>query len=411
MRNRRLVFISHVHEDKEIAQYLAEWIRKTLLGEIDFFVSSDVNSLPPGADWPQKIKAALSDASICLLIISPLSVERRWIYFEAGAAYVRNIPVVPICIGGMKLSDLQPPLSLLQSIELPDNIAPKKLIEMIAKQAGLFCPTNIEELKIPIIQHKIKKNIDKNNIKTSFHEPISRSKARKLIKAAPKEHIDALEEVFFMYNIQHNYGGWYDNPKMLFQNIEKFFTNPKVVPRTQGEIIIQHAKKALLEYKPTRNSSISGFDHVRFIVKTISTHILSVEECIDKFFDFPEEIIVPFLISKYYSEDTISPTKDDILTILDDEEYGHAILSILEDNLKWGPPTIIYMQAARLGRKILNEEFDNWFKRIRGISYSEEIKRYEDKELREKELRSKREELMMLERQLQIKQNIKDKKD
>ncbi len=116
---RPQVFISHIHEDTDFAKAIKNWLDDILLGAISFFVSTDRSSIPLGSEWPKKIKESLEKSEILLVIVSASSISRRWIYFEAGAGYVRGIPVIPICVGELGLNNLPSPLNLLQAIELP----------------------------------------------------------------------------------------------------------------------------------------------------------------------------------------------------------------------------------------------------------------------------------------------------
>jgi hypothetical protein len=130
------VFISHVHEDADFAKAIAAWLESKLMGAVTCFVSSD-DSIPLGHQWSESIQAALNEAVVVLVLFSPTSASRRWIYFEAGAGFGRAIPVVPVCIAGMKLARLEPPLSVLEAIELPDPESERKLLALVARLVGL----------------------------------------------------------------------------------------------------------------------------------------------------------------------------------------------------------------------------------------------------------------------------------
>jgi len=55
--------------------------------------------------------SALNKAHIHIVLASPDSVERKWINFEAGAAHVRGIPIIPLCHSGLTPAQLPVPLS------------------------------------------------------------------------------------------------------------------------------------------------------------------------------------------------------------------------------------------------------------------------------------------------------------
>lgn len=118
MTEKKLVFISHITEESELAQIISNEIKSSFLGLLDTFVSSDGESLPAGGRWLEKIDAALSNSAIQISLCSPQSVKRPWINFEAGASWIRRIPVVPLCHSGLSKSELPVPLSMLQAANL-----------------------------------------------------------------------------------------------------------------------------------------------------------------------------------------------------------------------------------------------------------------------------------------------------
>jgi hypothetical protein len=117
----KLVFISHITEEAELAKLLSDVIKKSYLGMLDTFVSSDGQSIPSGARWLDTIDKALNDSAIQISLCSPQSIKRPWINFEAGASWIRKIPVIPLCHSGLQKGSLPIPLALLQSADI-DNI-------------------------------------------------------------------------------------------------------------------------------------------------------------------------------------------------------------------------------------------------------------------------------------------------
>ena len=146
--SRPQVFLSHVHEDAEFAKMIRAWIESSLLEAVDFFINTDSESLLIGEDWLRRVREALEHSNIMLVIVSPVSIQRPWIHFETGAGYVRDIPVIPLCIDGVKLDSLDLPLRLLQGLELPAKESETRLISRIAEAAGLRPPKDLDELPL-----------------------------------------------------------------------------------------------------------------------------------------------------------------------------------------------------------------------------------------------------------------------
>jgi hypothetical protein len=127
MTSKKLVFISHITEESELAKILSEEIKSSFLGLLDTFVSSDGESLPAGGRWLDSIDAALTNSAIQISLCSPQSIKRPWINFEAGASWIRRIPVVPLCHSGLSKSGLPIPLVMLQGADL-DNAEDLKVV-------------------------------------------------------------------------------------------------------------------------------------------------------------------------------------------------------------------------------------------------------------------------------------------
>jgi hypothetical protein len=126
------VFVSHVSEETEIAKLLKATLEQDFLDLIKVFVSSDTDSIAAGEEWLTSIKRALDYSALLIIMCSPISTERPWINFEAGAAWMRGIPLVPLCHSGLTLRDLRMPLSLRQGAELDNPEGLKRLYKLIA---------------------------------------------------------------------------------------------------------------------------------------------------------------------------------------------------------------------------------------------------------------------------------------
>jgi hypothetical protein len=135
------VFVSHVHEDAEITKRIKDWVEDRLLGAVDVFVSSDGSSIRGGDQWMQRVENALRDSKIVIILCTPSSIKRRWVFFEAGGAFFLGARVIPVCGGGLTRDDLEAPLSFLQAFHLDDSDHLRQLLAEIANYAGLRAPS------------------------------------------------------------------------------------------------------------------------------------------------------------------------------------------------------------------------------------------------------------------------------
>jgi|WetSurMetagenome_2_1015567.scaffolds.fasta_scaffold179536_2 hypothetical protein len=112
------IFVSFIHEEEQGARTLDFFIRRIFGHTIDTFMSSDKNAIYAGEDWMKRIFNELKTTKILISLLSPASVDRPWINFEAGAAWMGNAVVIPICVGGLTIGKLPKPYSSLQAIEM-----------------------------------------------------------------------------------------------------------------------------------------------------------------------------------------------------------------------------------------------------------------------------------------------------
>ncbi len=131
------LFISHISEDAEVAARLKAAIRHDFLELVEAFVSSDGESIRAGEPWLISLGAGLRQADMLLILCSEQSVQRPWVNFEAGAAWMIEKPIVPVCYKGMKPSQLPMPLSTRQGVSLESAEGRRRLHVRIAEAAGV----------------------------------------------------------------------------------------------------------------------------------------------------------------------------------------------------------------------------------------------------------------------------------
>lgn len=135
-----LVFVSHVTAEADVAILLKDLIAAQFLGLMDVFVSSDAQTIAMGQRWLDSITTALKECVIEIIIASPQSVPRPWVNFEAGAAWVRGIPVIPLCHSGVTPSTLPLPLNLLQGAYATDAADLARVFDVLATALGAKTP-------------------------------------------------------------------------------------------------------------------------------------------------------------------------------------------------------------------------------------------------------------------------------
>lgn len=128
----KILFISHIHEDADVAGALKALIEDAFIGSIDVFVSSDPTVILPGDDWRQKIRDNLRLVTDFIILLTPRSLERPWVNFEAGAACGRGTRFIPVCARGLSIAHVVAPLGDPQMITLDTGEHVERLIAAIA---------------------------------------------------------------------------------------------------------------------------------------------------------------------------------------------------------------------------------------------------------------------------------------
>lgn len=88
-RQKTLVFISHDSRDADLAEAFANLLSDVSAGTLKSFRSSDkkgTSGIEFGTEWYQAIMSQLGDATDVVALLTPRSVGRPWILYEAGVA-------------------------------------------------------------------------------------------------------------------------------------------------------------------------------------------------------------------------------------------------------------------------------------------------------------------------------------
>ena len=88
------VFVSHAGSDTWVARQIAEHLRAA--GAKPFL---DEAHVAVGEDFEEKILAALEESQELLVLLTPWSLQRPYVWVEIGAAWIRRIPIVGVLQG------------------------------------------------------------------------------------------------------------------------------------------------------------------------------------------------------------------------------------------------------------------------------------------------------------------------
>ena len=101
MKNEKLVFVSHSGQDA--------WVAKQIAREISSRKATsflDEANIDIGSEFEEHILESLGKADELLVLFTPWSFERPYVWAEIGAAWIRKIPII-IVLYGVSLSEFQ----------------------------------------------------------------------------------------------------------------------------------------------------------------------------------------------------------------------------------------------------------------------------------------------------------------
>ena len=162
------LFISHATSDGEFAEAVKQEIDKVFANGINVFSTSSPGAISAGNDWLREIEDRLNTSQAIIAIVTPVSIERPWLWFEIGATWLNgrkgDCKIYPLCAQEINLSELPEPLSRLQALSLGRATDLKLLFEYLIKQFGFgniatFRATNITK-RIPKYKNVKVKDVD-----------------------------------------------------------------------------------------------------------------------------------------------------------------------------------------------------------------------------------------------------------
>jgi TIR domain len=137
--DRPTVFLSHAVTDLPIAQVLHDEITRIFAGGVDVYASSVPGVVRPGQDWLASVSASLTAASAVVVVVTPVSVNRPWIWFEVGASWSKMEQgdglILPL-VYGIQKGELPEPLGRLQAMSLSKAGETREVFQRLVDNFG-----------------------------------------------------------------------------------------------------------------------------------------------------------------------------------------------------------------------------------------------------------------------------------
>jgi TIR domain-containing protein len=134
------LFISHAASDAEFANAVKQEIEKVFANGVNVFCTSSPGAITVGRDWLSDIEEKLAVAQGIIVIITPVSIERPWVWFEVGATWAKGrageCRIYPLYTAEIELSNLPSPLDRLQALSMAKAADLRLLFEALISQFG-----------------------------------------------------------------------------------------------------------------------------------------------------------------------------------------------------------------------------------------------------------------------------------
>jgi hypothetical protein len=134
MTKKDIVFLSHSSKDKKQLVPFRAALQEKTNKTIEFFLSSDGQSIPVGHNWVASIEHSLDEAKLAFLLLTPNSLGSTWVAFEAGFMHSKKIRVIPVALPGVDLGQVAPPISLLQGFNMHSHEAMNNFFEILNQE-------------------------------------------------------------------------------------------------------------------------------------------------------------------------------------------------------------------------------------------------------------------------------------
>jgi hypothetical protein len=115
----QLLYIVHAAEDRKLAIFLKSQCEDCVPG-LRAFVASKAGRIPTGTDWLTEIHHNLQGGTAFLLLLTPRSIKKFWVWYEAGAAWKSGQARFPVAAAGLDRNEIPLPLGASQTLVL-DN--------------------------------------------------------------------------------------------------------------------------------------------------------------------------------------------------------------------------------------------------------------------------------------------------
>jgi hypothetical protein len=228
-RPKALVFISHDSRNADLAEAFANLLSDVSGGTLKSFRSSDkrgTTGIEFGAEWFSTIMAQLADATDVVALLTPQSLDRPWILYEAGVAKGKlDTTLFGLALGAPLEKVSAGPFGQFQNCADDEDSLTKLVVQLLRRNPDAEPREEAVRTQVKIFKDKVSKILSATP-KAKAPEPEEQNIAKLFeeVKAMVKEIPEQLDGRFqtaskrngrrqrkldpgFLHHLLHRYGG------------------------------------------------------------------------------------------------------------------------------------------------------------------------------------------------------------
>jgi hypothetical protein len=206
---------------------------------------------------------------------------------------------------------------------------------------------------------------------------MSRGRARDVLGQLEPQSRALLDELMFLADLQMASGNE-NNPLRIYRRVQRELAEPQVVSPQAVAMVLSDMARVLEDHPgvPEGEYDSNGYDVVTTMLASAQGAFPSAGTCLDRIASMPDQVAVAFLVQEWFADDHYHDywMKEQIFELLVTGGYGPLPLVVVEDRLRdsWPShsPDSEWARSVAVGRAIVGDDFEAWYKEIRGSSYT-----------------------------------------
>jgi len=206
---------------------------------------------------------------------------------------------------------------------------------------------------------------------------MTRGRARDVLAQLDPESRAVLDELMFIADLQMASGNE-NSPLRIYRRVQRELAEPQVVSRQSVALVLQDMARVMEAHPgvPEGEYDQTGYDVVTTMLASAGGAFPSAGTCLDRIAAMPDQAAVAFLVQEWFADDHYHDylMKEQIFDLLITGSYGPLPLAIIEAELRgswpYHSPDSEWSESVTAGRVIVGNDFDVWYREVRGRSYA-----------------------------------------